>query len=73
MARYRPPMTVCLPFEEWPALHQEAWRQANRDGDILTGRGPAAHWKPKSRFERREGLRQHACGTCATRATCKRS
>jgi len=49
MARYRPPMTVCLPFEEWPALHQEAWRQANRHGDILTGRGPAAHWKPKSR------------------------
>ena len=50
MARYRPPMTVCLPFEEWPALHQEAWRRANREGDILTGRGPAAHWKPKSRY-----------------------
>ena len=49
MARYRPPMTVYLPFEDWPALHQEAWRQANREGDILTGRGPAAHWKPKSR------------------------
>ena len=43
-------MTVCLPFEEWPVLHQEAWRQANREGDILTGRGPAAHWKPKSRY-----------------------
>jgi hypothetical protein len=42
-------MTVYLPFEEWPALHQEAWRQANREGDILTGRGPAAHWKTKSR------------------------
>jgi integrase/recombinase XerD len=50
MVRYRPPMTTCLPFEEWPALHQEAWRQANREGDILTGRGPAAHWKPKSRY-----------------------
>jgi integrase/recombinase XerD len=50
MARYRPPMTVSLPFEEWPALHQEAWRRANREGDILTGRGPAAHWKPKSRY-----------------------
>ena len=50
MARYRPPMTTCLPFEEWPALHQEAWRRANREGDILTERGPAAHWKPKSRY-----------------------
>ncbi|MGE0854181.1 MAG: tyrosine-type recombinase/integrase [Hyphomicrobiaceae bacterium] len=49
MARYRAPLTVGLPFERWPALHQQAWCEAIRDGDLLSGRGPAAHWKPKTR------------------------
>jgi integrase len=67
MARYRAPLTVGLPFEHWPALHQQAWCEATRDGDLLSGRGPAAHWKPKTlrsvqkaagnylRFEREQG------------------
>jgi integrase/recombinase XerD len=49
MARYRAPLTVGLPFEQWPYSHQRAWLEATRDGDILTGRGAAAHWKPKTR------------------------
>jgi integrase/recombinase XerD len=49
MARYRAPLTVGLPFEQWPSSHQRAWLKANREGDILTGHGAAAHWKPKTR------------------------
>jgi integrase len=49
MARYRAPLTVGVPFEHWPILHRQAWLAATRDGDILSGRGPAAHWKPKTR------------------------
>ena len=49
MARYRRPFTVGLPFEQWPALDKQAWSFANRIGDLLTGSGPAAAWKPKTR------------------------
>jgi integrase/recombinase XerD len=49
MARYCAPLTVGLPFEQWPSSHQRAWLEANREGDILTGRGAAAHWKQKTR------------------------
>lgn len=31
-----------------------AWEVANRDGDLLTGRGPAAHWRPKTRLTARK-------------------
>lgn len=54
MARYRPPMTVGLPFEAWPDLDRRCWEFANREGDLLTGRGPAASWKPKTRFTARK-------------------
>jgi integrase/recombinase XerD len=49
MARYRAPLTVGLPFEQWPSSHQRAWLEATREGDLLTGRGAAAHWKQKTR------------------------
>jgi len=48
MARYRHPLTVGLAFEQWPALDKEAWSVANQTGDLLTGSGPAAAWKPKT-------------------------
>jgi integrase/recombinase XerD len=54
MARHRHPFTVGLPIEEWPELDRQAWEFANRDGDLLTGRGPAAHWKPKTRLTARK-------------------
>jgi integrase/recombinase XerD len=49
MARYRAPLTAGLPFEQWPSSHQRAWLEASREGDLLTGRGAAAHWKQKTR------------------------
>jgi integrase len=54
MARHRHPFTIGLPLEDWPMLDRQAWEVANRDGDILTGRGPAAHWRPKTRLTARK-------------------
>jgi integrase len=54
MARHRHPFTVGLALEEWPELDRQAWEVANRDGDLLTGRGPAAHWRPKTRLTARK-------------------
>ena len=57
MARHRHPFTIGLPLEEWPELDRQAWEVANRDGDLLSGRGPAAHWKPKTRLTARKAYR----------------
>jgi integrase/recombinase XerD len=54
MARHRHPFTVGLPLEDWPEGDRQAWEIANQDGDLLTGRGPAAHWKPKTRLTARK-------------------
>src|SRR5580765_9087265 len=56
MPRYRAPITVGLPFEQWPTSHQKAWQEANRDGDLLTGCGPGARWKPKTRKTARKAV-----------------
>jgi hypothetical protein len=57
MARHRHPFTIGLPLEEWPELDRKAWEIANRDGDLLTGRGPAAKWRPKTRLTARKAYR----------------
>ena len=49
MARHRHTFTVGLPLEQWPALDASAWSCANQTGDLLTGSGLAAAWKPKTR------------------------
>lgn len=54
MARHRHPFAIGLPLGEWPELDRQAWDVANRDGDLLSGRGPAAHWKPKTRLTTRK-------------------
>jgi integrase len=36
-------------LSEWPALDRTAWTNAIADRDILSGRGPAAHWRPGTR------------------------
>jgi integrase/recombinase XerD len=54
MARHRHPFTVGLPLEDWPKVDRKAWETANREGDLLTGRGPAARWKPKTRLTGRK-------------------
>jgi integrase len=38
-----------LPHHAWPAADQSAWRELFREGDVLDGRGPAAHWAPATR------------------------
>src|SRR5262245_47050476 len=54
MARHRHRFTIGLPLEEWPELDRQAWEVANRDGDLLTGRGHAARWRPKTRLTARK-------------------
>jgi integrase/recombinase XerD len=54
MARHRHPHTIGLPLEDWPKLDYQAWEIANRDGDLLTGRGPAVRWRPKTRLTARK-------------------
>lgn len=38
-----------LPFEDWPNEDRAAWTSAIRDGDVLDGRGAAAHWRETTR------------------------
>ena len=38
-----------LPFEHWPDIDQQLWRQALRDDELLAGSGPAARWAPRTR------------------------
>jgi integrase len=54
MARHRHPFSVGLPLAAWPDTDRKAWDVANRDGDLLTGRGAAAHWRPKTRTTARK-------------------
>lgn len=43
------PRRRCMRLPEWPALDQRAWAAAIEDGDILSGKGSAAHWRPETR------------------------
>jgi len=54
MARRRPTFTVGLPLDAWPEIDRRAWQDANRDGDILDGQGPAARWTAKTRLSVRK-------------------
>ena len=47
-------MSVGLAFKDWPELDRQSWQIANADGDLLTGRGPAAGWKSKTRLTARK-------------------
>jgi integrase/recombinase XerD len=42
-----------LPFPQWPQVDNAAWSDAIAQGDILDGRGPAAHWSPAYRHTSR--------------------
>jgi len=50
MARFRHPCKVGLPFDDWPDIDRDAWRAANKTGDIFTDGGLASAWKPKTRL-----------------------
>src|SRR5512134_1298014 len=38
-----------LPIADWPPVDRDAWSDAIREGDILEGQGPAAHWASATR------------------------
>lgn len=38
-----------LPIADWPVVDRNAWSEAIREGDILDGQGPAAHWAAATR------------------------
>lgn len=44
----------CLQPVDWPEPDRQRWEVANQDGDILDGRGPAAHWRDKTRRQVRK-------------------
>ena len=44
-----------LPHGAWPAGDRLAWEGLFREGDILDGQGPAAHWAPATRAKNRDG------------------
>ncbi|MDU8914131.1 tyrosine-type recombinase/integrase [Aestuariicoccus sp. MJ-SS9] len=47
-----------LPFEAWPEQDRAAWQELLRDGDVLEGRGPGAHWSEATRHT----LQKHYAG-----------
>jgi integrase len=49
MPRHRHVVTIGLPLAAWPALDRAAWERANREGDLLSGQGPAAGWRASTR------------------------
>ena len=48
MAKRGPPAAL-PPYQAWPTADHAAWEAAIAEGDILDGRGPAAHWSPATR------------------------
>jgi len=40
---------VYLPHHAWPEVDQIVWGELFREGDVLDGRGSAAHWAPATR------------------------
>lgn len=54
MARHKHAFTVGLPLEAWPEIDRIAWEDANRQGDLLEGQGPAARWTAKTRASGRK-------------------
>lgn len=44
------PIGKYLPFSDWPENDKLSWLEAATEGDILDGRGPAAHWAHATRI-----------------------
>jgi integrase/recombinase XerD len=38
-----------LPLAQWPSVDRNAWNEAVKQGDVLDGQGPAAHWAAATR------------------------
>lgn len=44
--RHYDPISIALPFNEWPAPDRQAWEAAVTPGPLFGERGVAAHWAP---------------------------
>ena len=47
--RTRDPISIPLPFEDWPAADRQAWQTAITPGPLFGANGTAAHWAPATR------------------------
>ena len=54
MPRFRHPVTVGMPLEQWPAVDLAAWKTACTSGDPLETRGRGADWTDKTRESARK-------------------
>lgn len=68
MGRHIDPSRCALPFSDWPKVDREAWSRAIAPGDILDGRGPAAHWVERTKATNRQHY-AHWLGFLAWRNT----
>ncbi len=53
--RFDDPARRCLKVDAWPPADRRAWQFMLREGHVLDGRGPAAHWSPATRHKNRRG------------------
>ncbi len=44
--RHSDPISIPLPFDEWPAADRQAWQIAVTSGPLFGPEGTAAHWAP---------------------------
>jgi len=49
MAKNRDPQRRSLRFHEWPERDRKAWEKVVAPGTVFSGRGPGAHWAPRTK------------------------
>ena len=49
MAKQIDPQRRGLRFHDWPQTDRNAWENAIAAGNVFDGRGPAAHWAPRTK------------------------
>lgn len=50
MPRSWDPVRLGMRFDDWPEIDRDAWKTAVASGDVLEGKGPAAHWSTATRM-----------------------
>lgn len=50
MGKYIDPQRRSLRLHEWPQSDRDAWEKAVAPGNVFDGRGPAAHWAPRTKI-----------------------
>lgn len=49
MNKHIDPTRRGLRYPEWPQIDRDAWEKAVAPGNVFDGRGPAAHWAPRTK------------------------